>query len=134
MSLVKFAAAAALYPPPTVSHSHEGIGKPRKTHADTVGHSLWDLIFVIDISITNTNLQSSTSRSPVRYAPASTQLSGHLSKYWPRTSPFDLGDRQSRAPTAHPPLSVCIPIAKNTIHEPFFGNEVWVSSKESNER
>ena len=39
--------------PPTVSHSHEGTGKPRKTCADTAGHSLWDLIFVSDISITN---------------------------------------------------------------------------------
>ena len=39
-------------PPPhsTVSHSHEGTGKPRKICADTAGHSLWDLIFIIDIS------------------------------------------------------------------------------------
>ena len=53
---------------PTVSHSHEGTGKPRKTYADTGGHSLWDLIFIIDISIMNTNTQSSISRSTVRYA------------------------------------------------------------------
>ena len=53
---------------PTVSHSYEGTGKLRKTCAEIVGHSLWDLIFVIDISITNTNPQSSTSRSTVRSA------------------------------------------------------------------
>ena len=47
------------FPPPTVSHSHEGTGKPRKTCADTVGYFVWDLIFVIDISITKTNPQSS---------------------------------------------------------------------------
>ena len=39
--------------PPTVSHSHEGTRKPRKTCADIVGYSLWDLIFVIDTPITN---------------------------------------------------------------------------------
>ena len=53
---------------PPESHSHEGTGKPRKTCADTVRHCLWHLIFVIDISITNTNTQSSTSHLMVRCA------------------------------------------------------------------
>ena len=69
MSLkVKFVAAFNALPH-TVSHSHEGTGKPQKTCVDTAGHYLLDFIFVIDISITNTNPQSSTSRCPAQRAP-----------------------------------------------------------------
>ena len=36
----------------------------------------------------------------------SARLSGHPSKYWLRAALLDFGDRRSRAPTAHLPLSV----------------------------
>ena len=38
----------------------------------------------------------------------SARLSGHPSKYWLRATLHDFGDRRSRAPTAHLPLSVIV--------------------------